>query len=121
MLVAVYGSLRQGFGNHNHFLQGYQCLGVHTSGPGFTMYSLGEFPAVVAQQQSGGTIVYEVYDVSNETMQALDRLEGVAHGFYYRDILETPHGKATIYLMAEPPRMAGVVEGGDWTAYRRSN
>ena len=122
MLVAVYGSLRQGFGNHNHFLRGYNCLCIFRSKPDYTMYSLGGFPAVVEVGDGAGSeIVYEVYDVNNQTEQALDRLEGVAHDFYYRGSIITPQGTAVIYLMREPPRLAGVVDSGDWAEYRRSN
>ena len=117
-LVAVYGTLKQGFGNHR-LLQ--HCTKVGTVDlEGWDMYSLGGFPAVC---KGNGTILAEVYEVEDlATMVALDRLEGYrakdeASSFYLRRTVDTPFGDAYMYMM-EPndsylsgrPKIAD----GDW-------
>lgn len=63
--VAVYGSLRQGLGNHRllmhvpKFKQGWTMTD-------FTMYSLGGFPAIVPDK-AGKPVVVEVYEVDDAT------------------------------------------------------
>lgn len=113
MLVAVYGSLRQGMGNHRWLLSDHECLEKFRTEPKYTMYSLGGFPAVVEKGEC--SVVCELYEVDAETERALDHLEGVAHGFYYRGTISTPRGQAVIYLMRECE--GPVVASGDWVEF----
>ena len=71
--VAVYGSLRQGFGNHR-ILGDSKLLGNEWI-PGFEMFQLGSYPGI---RKGESSILTEVYEVSGETLERLDTLEGTA-------------------------------------------
>ena len=95
--VAVYGSLKKGFGNHS-LLLGSQYLGTTDTYPEWNMYSLGGFPAIT---YDGDTpICVEVYKVDDETMNDLDMLEGYPN-FYNRRVIDTKYGKAWIYYIQD--------------------
>jgi gamma-glutamylcyclotransferase (GGCT)/AIG2-like uncharacterized protein YtfP len=120
ILVAVYGSLRQGFGNHG-LLSGSDFLGEFTTEPKYTMYSLGGFPAVVVDGDTA--LKVEVYSVTPDVKKDLDGLEGYVPGrkdnFYDAIEIETPYGNATMYVMDGESRqnyLAGrnIVASGDW-------
>ena len=77
-LVAVYGTLQKGFGNHK-FLAQSRFVGKALTEPNFTLLHLGGFPGIV---RSGHTAVScEVYEVDDATLARLDRLEG--HPTFY--------------------------------------
>lgn len=118
-LVAVYGSLRQGFGNHR-LLEYAEYIGGGKTVDKFQMYSLGGFPAIVEGGDTSPTV--EVYSVSDADFARLDRLEGYPD-FYNRmqvDV-ETPRGvieKCWIYYHEDTPMYhAGLVDSGDWRMY----
>lgn len=102
--VFVYGTLKQGFGNHDWFLdrEDVEFLGRHiVSGP-YRMCDLGYFPAVV-RDDDGDTavdrpIVGEVYRVPPEVLDALDVLEGHPT-WYQREQVQTPWKRAWLYFM----------------------
>jgi gamma-glutamylcyclotransferase (GGCT)/AIG2-like uncharacterized protein YtfP len=73
MLVAVYGTLKKGFGNHG-YLRGQKFLGKAVSRDRFIL-GHGGYPAVVPSSR-GAKIVVEIYDVSPSTLLNLDSLEG---------------------------------------------
>lgn len=116
-LVAVYGSLREGEGNHR-LLDGCDLLSRELSVDEFTMHSLGGFPALTAGKSS---VVIELYNVNEETFARLDRLEGYPT-FYNRREIPTSRGNAWVYYMATIPKRDNikVVAGGDWSEYRRT-
>lgn len=111
MLVAVYGTLKQGHGNHAHFInkQPVACDQL----PGFKMFSLGGFPAVQPSDSPEDQIVVEIYDVTEEQLCRLDGLEGVP-SLYQRVQLDTIHGKVFMYTMDRVPVNAPRVDGGVW-------
>lgn len=116
--IAVYGSLRKGFGNHSYYLEGNSnYLGTDVL-EGWVMYNLGAFPAI-AEDKSGEnkTIVVEVYEVSDQVLKALDGLEGYPH-FYNRKEVGSHFGDAWIYFFNFPRENAVVVECGDWKEYK---
>lgn len=112
-LVAVYGSLREGMGNHR-VLGGSTMVGKATVG-GFDMFSLGGYPYCVPDKT--GEIVVEVYQVSEEVGQSLDALEGYP-SFYDRKLISTPFGEAWIYFIDQYRDGTPYVEGGDWVLYK---
>lgn len=73
-IVAVYGTLRKGYGNHAILAEGKcEFLGQDTIS-GYDMYTNGGFPMIVEGTRD---IVIEKYRVTDETtMRRLDRLEG---------------------------------------------
>ena len=114
MLVAVYGSLRKGLGNH-YLLEDATYLGTTTT-QGFTMYSLGGFPYIKPSSNSSDIII-EVYKVTPEEFTRLDRLEGYPR-FYDRKEIKTEFGTAWIYFIDEH-RDVPKVPNGDWLQYTK--
>jgi len=113
--VFVYGSLKKGF--YNHDLIGDPTNSFITEGKTldkYIMISMGSFPAIFKNPypMSERTAKYEnrisgeVYQVSDETLQRLDMLEGVP-SFYKRitDYIEYENNKviqAYVYVLANP-------------------
>ena len=82
--VAVYGSLKKGFHNHN-LMKNSEFIGAGITEPKFSMINLGSFPGL---HIGSDKILVEVYrvDVEND-LPRLDALEG--HPDWYRRTLET--------------------------------
>tara|TARA_R110002020_G_scaffold293797_2_gene509531 strand:- start:1057 stop:1542 length:486 start_codon:yes stop_codon:yes gene_type:complete len=118
--IFVYGTLMKGFGNH-YFLQHEVFLGYGETKPEYTFYNLGNFPAMVA---GGDTSVKgEIYEVHPQTVQWLDKLEGVAEGLYKREEItlagSSPRGltKVSTYIFPREnlePRRDVPIKSGDW-------
>ncbi len=125
VLFAVYGTLKQGHGNYNHYLrnrEGVRFLGELKTEPKYTMYSMGGFPGVA---EGGDTaIVVEVFRVENEdVIRGINSLEGYsgvrnsAQNWYDTCELPTPWGIANMFTQNDLIRrrgMQGVVASGDW-------
>lgn len=96
--VAVYGTLKRL--HHNHRLLVRAPLLAIEQVKGFKMYSLGGFPACVADEES--SISIEVYEVTHEELEELDRLEGYrglgSNNLYDRSVVSTSVGDALIYV-----------------------
>ena len=89
--VFCYGSLMRGFGN-NSILENSPLVGEAMSEGRFTMLHLGGFPGIVAKGTT--TIHGEVFEVDDNTLSRLDRLEGHP-SFYCRTpmkVLLNPEG-----------------------------
>lgn len=110
--VAVYGSLRQGMGNHR--VLGDSPLLGQARVSGFEMFSLGGFPFV---RHGEGDITIEVYEVNEHTSMRVDMLEGYPL-FYNREQIDTPYGQAWIYFIDRQETTSPPVTHGDWVAYR---
>ena len=108
--VFVYGSLKRGHSNHG-FLQGADFVGAHSTRAVYTLLDLGYFPGVIA----GGTtaIQGEIYRIDDDTLHALDRLEGHPE-FYQRALIATPYGGAYIYLLTAADETYSVIASGVW-------
>jgi gamma-glutamylcyclotransferase (GGCT)/AIG2-like uncharacterized protein YtfP len=112
-LVFVYGALRRGGSNH-YMLADSEYLGGHQTDPLFTMFRLGQFPAVVPRGET--SIAGEVYRISDEVFELLDELECYPSVFS-RQIIATPAGNAWIYLYNRLVGTEHVVPAGDWLRY----
>jgi gamma-glutamylcyclotransferase (GGCT)/AIG2-like uncharacterized protein YtfP len=78
-LVFVYGTLMRGRGNHG-FLHGARFLGAGRV-EGLALYDVTPYyPGAVREE--GGAVLGEVYEVDEEMLADLDRLEG--NGILYR-------------------------------------
>lgn len=117
VLICCYGTLRQQFHNH-YLLEDSKLLGTYTSEPGFTMYTNGNFP--ILSSKGTDTFEYEVYEILNpEVLEDLHRLEGCSgipgdpRSWYDIQPLETPNGRAYIYITHEEMDL-DVVETGNW-------
>ena len=93
--VAVYGSLKKGFGNHR--LLAHIEANTKDVVQGFDMYSLGGFPGI---KKGEGSIAVELYEVDDTTLSRLDSLEGYRKGadntFYDRLTVTTDSGAETL-------------------------
>jgi gamma-glutamylaminecyclotransferase len=78
--VFVYGTLKKGYGNHR-LLKDSTFLGNALTFEKFTLYD-GGFPYL--GRYGASQIIGEVYEVDDDTLSDLDRLEGVGHNFYDR-------------------------------------
>lgn len=113
-LVAVYGTLKQGF-NNAHWLNGARRLGSETT-RALTLYDIGPYPGAKWQPSKGVTI--EVYEVSVGQLAQLDRLEDYrinapAQGEYDRQQIATRFGRAWVYLYnPEVADKRAICEGG---------
>ena len=97
MFIFIYGSLKQGFGNHRVL----QELGLEFVGNGITseavfdLVDLGAFPGLVKGEFHVAGEVYEVSeDIENAALRILDRFEGTP-SFYRRATI-------TVNRMKEP-------------------
>lgn len=101
--VFVYGTLKRGGSNHL-FLAGQKFLGSARTQPGFTLYSLGDYPGMVRTPGDADGVTGELWSVDDATLAELDRLEGLDEGLYERiDVLlqpnpHTPSAQAYVYL-----------------------
>ncbi len=116
--VFVYGTLKEGHGNHEYLLAGnpeVKKLGRCYISGDYRMYSNGAFPMVTRGSDPARVthIVGEVYEVGEDTLDALDALEGHPD-WYCREKVETPWKKAWVYLMPEDGRYPSdaLVESG---------
>lgn len=88
--VFVYGTLKEGCGNHGLLINSEQLsMDVNVTG---RLYSLGGFPGIKPAQhdavrfrKAGSVVRGELYSVNDETLASLDRLEG--HPRMYRRII----------------------------------
>lgn len=81
--VAVYGTLKQGHGNHDHHLWDAYYLGSGVTADPYPLVVNG-LPYLLDVKGKGHNVEVEVYEVSNKELAQLDRLEG--HPNWYRRV-----------------------------------
>lgn len=116
-LVAVYGSLRQGFENHD-MIRHAEYLGKDWLF-GITLYDLGSYPG--ARMEASEGVLVEVYRVDNSTLKALDQLEDYveqdpANSLYIRTVTRTRYGQAFIYIYNREITAERKIASGVWKA-----
>ena len=116
MNLIVYGTLRQGFGNHKYYLAGKQYKEDILTG--FKMYSLGAFPFVAPTGNSEDKVTVEIYDIDEETMRRTDVLEGYP-SFYNRKLVHTASGQEG-WVYFQKTKGTEPIASGDWKQYRMS-
>jgi len=111
-LILVYGSLRQGMGNHG-LLADSEFLGEYNFEDNYVMLDWGGFPALTPSEEIY-PIVGEVYKVDEATYRRVEMLEGYPN-FYDRIEVNTPYGKAGMYFVHNSHRTNdSIVEDGNW-------
>ena len=121
MRLSVYGTLKQGEGNH-HFLRNSKLLGEFVTSPNYTMYSMGGFPAVTPEGDT--PITCEVYDVHEKDLPGIYRLEGYSgikndpNNWYDCVTLDTPFGQADMFVFKTKPNRL-TIKNGIWTKSKR--
>jgi gamma-glutamylcyclotransferase (GGCT)/AIG2-like uncharacterized protein YtfP len=116
--VLTYGTLRKG--NYNHaILAAHNALALGETTVTGTLFDLGPYPAL--SLKSGRPIVCEGYEVTDECLERLDRLEGHPQ-FYRRTEIQSEYGPAFIYTIDHDPTYysCDVIHSGDWNEHRRS-
>jgi len=110
--VLVYGSLREGFGNHRLLEHPDVEKGSRGMIKGFAMYSFGMYP--MCSVSPDDTIFVENYLVPEEVFIFLDRLEGYP-SFYNRKQVEYKDMLSWIYF-GNKDQVRGLpkVEEGIW-------
>lgn len=119
-IVAVYGSLRKELHNHRVLLnENTEFLGEFKTPPIYSMYSIGYFPGL--KEDGDTSIVMEVYKVDSVIAKSIDRLEGYSENeiptFYDKKEIETPFGKASVYIYIPEASHLKKVESGDWKQF----
>lgn len=116
--VFVYGTLKRGGSNHA-FLGGQRYLGDARTVPGFTLYSLGDYPGMVRAPGDTAGVTGELWVVDDGCLAELDRLEGLDEGLYERiDVVLAPNhlaSSAQTYLYARAHHGLSPV-GDTWPA-----
>ena len=83
-LLFVYGTLKRGGRNHDRLAE-QTYVGAARTGPGFILYSLGDYPGLVAEPADRGGVAGEVWSVTASSLAQLDAFEGVGEGLYRRE------------------------------------
>ena len=120
--VFVYGSLLKGMGNSG-LLKDSKLLGKSEI-TGFTMLDLGWFPGIILDKSTKTSVQGEVYEVTDETLNRLDHLEGYnpynpESGLYNKIVVSTSFGNAVVYVYNTHgyTNSDHVVSTGDWKSY----
>lgn len=82
-LIFVYGTLKTGGVNHAQ-MAGQRFAGPAKLVPGFTLYSLGEYPGLVVDPLARDGVTGEIWAVDSTALDRLDAFEGVDKGLYAR-------------------------------------
>jgi gamma-glutamylcyclotransferase (GGCT)/AIG2-like uncharacterized protein YtfP len=111
--VAVYGTLKKGEANYRRLLPGEAPIYRGFVDLPYRMYENGEYPMLVPAGESRRILV-EVFDVSEEKLLELDRLEEPYR--YFRETIAIEGvGDVEIYVHdAPPPAGFAPVESGEW-------
>ena len=112
MKVFVYGTLLKGEGNHR-LLENSKFVGKD-SVIGFKIYNLGYFPACVPSEEYPCVVFGEVYEISNETLSSLDRLEGYPRIYNRKEVNTFSGHTAFIYYMDTTRNYNDEIKSGDW-------
>ena len=117
-LFAVYGTLKQGFGN-NSLLADAEFMGEFKTEPKYSMYSLGGFPAVTLEGNTALTV--QVFKTTDQNVvNRVNSLEGFTgtkddpNNWYDTKTIDTPYGQAEMFYFKETPNRGSLVESGNW-------
>ena len=102
----------RGFHNHS-VLYGAKFLNNGVTKRDYILYDLGGFPGMV--KNGNNSILGEVYEINNITLNMLDGLESHPD-FYKRTIIELKDGtEVQAYILNENyTRNCPIVKSGDW-------
>ena len=114
MLVAVYGTLKQGYENYQKYLSDHAPVLVATLREPYVMYATRDYPMLVPSTAIQ-SIVVEVYDVTADEMAKLDALEA-PYGYERRTIrIPGLDGDVGLYVHPDPvPEGFVRIPSGEW-------
>lgn len=115
-LVFVYGTLRNGHSNH-HLLKEAYCYGIGSTEASYAMYHIGGYPYVTSSE-ARYPIVGELYAVDDDTLGALDSMEG--HPRYYErretNVMVCDNHYIAWMYFRDPPGL--LMQSGDYNEAR---
>jgi gamma-glutamylaminecyclotransferase len=114
--VLVYGTLREGQGNHR-LIEPSPLIRTVTLSEGYCMVDVGYFPGLI-RCDNKNEVTLELYEVSSCQLKDMDWLEGHPD-FYTRTEIELDDGKAWVYLLPGEYMSRPIVDSGDWVHYMR--
>ena len=120
-IIAVYGSLREGMGNHS-LISHSQMVERRTVQLPYKMISLGSFPGLITDEKLND-IVIELYEVDQPTYARVERLEGYPN-FYdkYAFLLPEYEFPVEIYVLNQKDERGSYKSEGehiqDWVKYK---
>ena len=79
----VYGTLKRGGSNHAH-LAGQRFLGEARTVPGYTLFSLDDYPGLVPAPHDLAGVTGELWQIDAACLARLDELEGISENLYTR-------------------------------------
>ena len=104
-LVAVYGTLKKGFGNYYSFLRSSKHLGRGVTADKYPLVVEG-LPYLVEQKGVGHNVVVDVFKVSDTTFKSLDRLENHPNWYVRKEVEVKVKGKAlTCWIYFNPKKI----------------
>jgi gamma-glutamylcyclotransferase (GGCT)/AIG2-like uncharacterized protein YtfP len=111
----VYGTLKSGERAHGLLSRwNPKFLGEFKTAPRYHLYEQGFFPGMVSDDSIAGGVYGELYEVSDDCMDAMDYYEGVESGLFRRETIELQDGsKAIAYFIVNPDRDRRIT-GGRW-------
>ncbi len=114
----VYGTLLSGEPNHG-VLRGSRCLGAVSTPPRFTLVDLGAFPGMLAEGTTA--ILGEVYEVDDDVLAKLDRLEGHPRFYLRAPIVLAGWQRAETYFFPTARAVGrSIIPSGDWRSWHGS-
>jgi len=88
-LIFVYGTLKGGHSREGA-LSDQRYIGVARTTDNYALFDLSGFPGLIHAKPeiaSGRKIYGELYEVSDDCIDRLDQIEGVAHEMYSRELI----------------------------------
>lgn len=113
-IIAVYGSLRKGLGNHR-VLGDSKLLSTERVKIPWRMVSLSAYPGLVPSDKIED-IVVELYEVTESTYRGVECLEGYP-SFYQKALIPTSLGEVEVYVLERGYDDYPPVKSGDWVKY----
>lgn len=110
--IFTYGTLKKGFRAHNLLTDSHFLCSVKTH-PRYHIYEIGGFPGMVVGNDDGG-VQGELYEVSDEVIEALDGYEGVPD-LFTREQIELESGTIVwAYIFARSVTGRQEIKDGVW-------
>ena len=120
MKIFVYGTLRKGARAFDFYLAGDDTKHVGQTTIRGDLYDMGWYPGIInAGVPEAGTVVGDVFEVTQETLASLDSYEGYPY-LYRRDEIMTDDGQIVqtyVFNDAEVAAARPLVPLGDWLNY----
>jgi gamma-glutamylaminecyclotransferase len=84
-ILFIYGTLKRGMRNHS-LLANQVFLGEYRTVPGYRLIDLGPYPGLIADDNSTGTALGELWQVDDATLSKLDVFEDVPNLYQRRAV-----------------------------------